>query len=270
MPVLTLDQIESLCFDALKRAGASEEQAAIVAEEIMDAEAAAQKQRGERSAAAKKAAEEQRALAEKYRNMSMSEINEDQKRRKKEFEERMKAEEKAAKKTKEAFKPVVKASKLSAAAAKKIGPAIERATPPTERYAKAIVEAAHSEDNLVKRLAVQIQQGFIRMQNAAKYNMITTGTMRVMGVHLAQLRYGILYNFRMAQFATVYQKALEKAEAGGELKRLETVAKILDKHGGKMSVDVIMSGLKFDRILKSMDKSLKSIDESLKGKFVNQ
>ena len=39
MPVLTLDQIESLCFDALKRAGASDEQAAIVAEEIMDAEA---------------------------------------------------------------------------------------------------------------------------------------------------------------------------------------------------------------------------------------
>ena len=36
MPVLTLDQIESLCFDALKRAGASDEQAAIVAEEIMD------------------------------------------------------------------------------------------------------------------------------------------------------------------------------------------------------------------------------------------
>ena len=35
MPVLTLDQIESLCFDALKRAGASDEQAAIVAEEIM-------------------------------------------------------------------------------------------------------------------------------------------------------------------------------------------------------------------------------------------
>ena len=39
MPVLSLDQIESLCFDALKRAGASDEQAAIVAEEIMDAEA---------------------------------------------------------------------------------------------------------------------------------------------------------------------------------------------------------------------------------------
>ena len=39
MPVLTLDQIESLCFDALKRAGASDEQATIVAEEIMDAEA---------------------------------------------------------------------------------------------------------------------------------------------------------------------------------------------------------------------------------------
>ena len=39
MPVLTLDQIESLCADALTRAGASDEQAAIVAEEIMDAEA---------------------------------------------------------------------------------------------------------------------------------------------------------------------------------------------------------------------------------------
>jgi (2R)-3-sulfolactate dehydrogenase (NADP+) len=39
MPVLTLDQIESLCANALKRAGASDEQAAIVAEEIMDAEA---------------------------------------------------------------------------------------------------------------------------------------------------------------------------------------------------------------------------------------
>ena len=39
MPVLTLDQIESLCADALRRAGASDEQAAIVAEEIMDAEA---------------------------------------------------------------------------------------------------------------------------------------------------------------------------------------------------------------------------------------
>ena len=35
MPVLTLDQIESLCADALKRAGASDEQATIVAEEIM-------------------------------------------------------------------------------------------------------------------------------------------------------------------------------------------------------------------------------------------
>ena len=34
MPVLTLKQIESLCADALKRAGASDEQAAIVAEEI--------------------------------------------------------------------------------------------------------------------------------------------------------------------------------------------------------------------------------------------
>ena len=39
MPIFTLVQIESLCFDALKRAGASDEQAAIVAEEIMDAEA---------------------------------------------------------------------------------------------------------------------------------------------------------------------------------------------------------------------------------------
>ena len=39
MPVLTLDQIESLCADALKRAGASDEQAAIVAEEFRDAEA---------------------------------------------------------------------------------------------------------------------------------------------------------------------------------------------------------------------------------------
>ena len=38
MPVLTLDQVESRA-DALKRAGASDEQAAIVAEEIMDAEA---------------------------------------------------------------------------------------------------------------------------------------------------------------------------------------------------------------------------------------
>ena len=39
MPVLTLDQIESLCVDALKLAGASDDQAAIFAEEIMDAEA---------------------------------------------------------------------------------------------------------------------------------------------------------------------------------------------------------------------------------------
>ena len=39
MPVLSLKEIESLCFDALKRAGASDEQAAIVAEEIADAEA---------------------------------------------------------------------------------------------------------------------------------------------------------------------------------------------------------------------------------------
>ena len=38
MPVLTLDQIESLCVDALKLAGASDDQAAIFAEEIMDAE----------------------------------------------------------------------------------------------------------------------------------------------------------------------------------------------------------------------------------------
>ena len=39
MPVFTLNQIESVRADALKRAGASDEQAAIVAEEIMDAEA---------------------------------------------------------------------------------------------------------------------------------------------------------------------------------------------------------------------------------------
>jgi len=39
MPVLSLKEIESLCLDALKRAGASDEQAAIVAEEIADAEA---------------------------------------------------------------------------------------------------------------------------------------------------------------------------------------------------------------------------------------
>ena len=39
MPVLTLDQIESLCADALKRAGASDEKADIVAEEVLDAEA---------------------------------------------------------------------------------------------------------------------------------------------------------------------------------------------------------------------------------------
>ena len=39
MPILTLDQIDALCADALRRAGASDEQAAIVAEEIMDAEA---------------------------------------------------------------------------------------------------------------------------------------------------------------------------------------------------------------------------------------
>ena len=34
MPVLTLDQIESLCVDALKLAGASDDQAAIFAEEL--------------------------------------------------------------------------------------------------------------------------------------------------------------------------------------------------------------------------------------------
>ena len=39
MPILTLDQIDALCADALRGAGASDEQAAIVAEEIMDAEA---------------------------------------------------------------------------------------------------------------------------------------------------------------------------------------------------------------------------------------
>ena len=39
MPILSLTEIESLCSDALKRAGASDEQAAIVAEEIADAEA---------------------------------------------------------------------------------------------------------------------------------------------------------------------------------------------------------------------------------------
>ena len=39
MPQMSLEQIETLCYDALKRAGASDAQAAIVAEEIMDAEA---------------------------------------------------------------------------------------------------------------------------------------------------------------------------------------------------------------------------------------
>ena len=39
MPVFTLNQFESVCADALKRAGASDDQAAIVAEKIMDAEA---------------------------------------------------------------------------------------------------------------------------------------------------------------------------------------------------------------------------------------
>ena len=39
MPVLSLEQVESLCVDALTRAGAGDVQAAIVAEEIMDAEA---------------------------------------------------------------------------------------------------------------------------------------------------------------------------------------------------------------------------------------
>ena len=34
MPVFTLNQIESVCADALKRAGASDEQAAIVAEAV--------------------------------------------------------------------------------------------------------------------------------------------------------------------------------------------------------------------------------------------
>lgn len=209
--------------------------------QIMHAEAAAAKQRGQNAAAREKDDKAQNAA---------------QKRRLKEQEE--------------AVKPVVNAAKLSEEAVKKIGPAIERATPPTERYAKAIVEAAHAEDKLAARLAVQVQQGFIRMQNAAKYNMITTGSMKVMGVHLAQLRYAILYNHRMAQFADIYQKALSKAEAGGELKRLEAVAKILDKHGGAMSIDVIMKGVRFDKIIQSMDRSLKSIDHSLKGKFVNQ
>lgn len=39
MPQMSLEQIETLCYDALKCAGASDAQAAIVAEEIMDAEA---------------------------------------------------------------------------------------------------------------------------------------------------------------------------------------------------------------------------------------
>ena len=39
MPVMTLPQIEELCRDALLRAGASSEQATIVAAEIADAEA---------------------------------------------------------------------------------------------------------------------------------------------------------------------------------------------------------------------------------------
>ena len=36
MPQMSLEQVESLCYDALKRAGASDAQAAIVAEELMD------------------------------------------------------------------------------------------------------------------------------------------------------------------------------------------------------------------------------------------
>jgi hypothetical protein len=172
----------------------------------------------------------------------------------------------ASNKQADAMKPVVNAAKLSAEAVKKIGPAIEAATPPTEAYAKAIVEAAHAEDKLVARLAVQIQQGTIRMKNAAMYNMITTGTMKVMGVHLAQLRYGILYVSRMSQFAEVYAKALKSV--GPELKDLAKLGDVLEK--GKFSIDLIAKGLKFTGLLISMDTSLKSIDKSLKGKFVNQ
>lgn len=165
-----------------------------------------------------------------------------------------------------AMKPVVNAAKLSTEAVKKIGPAIEAATPPTEAYAKAIVEAAHAEDKLVARLAVQIQQGFIRMKNAKMYNMITFGTMKVMGTHLAQLRYGILYTHRMSQFAEAYAKALKSV--GPELKDLAKLSEVLEK--GKFSIDLIAKGLKFTGLLVSMDTSLKSIDKSLKGKFVNQ
>jgi TP901 family phage tail tape measure protein len=172
----------------------------------------------------------------------------------------------ASTKQADAMKPVVNAAKLSAEAVKKIGPAIEAATPPTEAYAKAIVEAAHAEDKLVARLAVQIQQGTIRMKNAAMYNMITTGTMKVMGVHLAQLRYGILYVSRMSQFAEVYAKALKSV--GPELKDLAKLGDVLEK--GKFSIDLIAKGLKFTGLLISMDTSLKSIDKSLKGKFINQ
>ena len=172
----------------------------------------------------------------------------------------------AATKQANAMKPVVNAAKLSTEAVKKIGPAIEAATPPTEAYAKAIVEAAHAEDKLVARLAVQIQQGTIRMKNAAMYNMITTGTMKVMGVHLAQLRYGILYTYRMSQFAEAYAKALKSV--GPELKDLAKLSEVLEK--GKFSIDLIAKGLKFTGLLVSMDTSLKSIDKSLKGKFVNQ
>ena len=238
--------------------------------QIMHAEAAAQRQRGAGAAEKKKDDDAARARAERYRHMSMEEIKKEEAARKKAEKAAAAAAEKGRKKIAAATRPVVQSSRMSEAAVKKLGPAIEKAVPPTERYAEAIVKAAHSEDNLAKRLAVQVQQGFIRMQNAAKYNMITTGTMKVMGVHLAQLRYAILYNHRMAQFADIYQKALSKAEAGGELKRLEAVAKILDKHGGAMSIDVIMKGVRFDKIIMSMDRSLKSIDHSLKGKFVNQ
>ena len=239
-----------------------------VYKQLFALEGKAQSQRGEGAAATAKADAERAARAKKYQGMTMTQIMEAETARKAALKREAAAAKKAAEKQKKAVGSVKDASKLAAEAAREIGPAIEQATPATKEYAEAIARAANSEENLVKRLKMQIQQGAIRNKNAEWLNKVTFGTMKVMGTQLKQLRYGILYTYRMAQFADLYQKAMNAA--GPDLEKLAEVAKALEKSGGKVSVELLMRGMKFGSLMESMDASLKSIDYTLKGKFVNQ
>ena len=236
--------------------------------ELFALEGKAQDQRSAGSKKTQKEMAEEAARRKKYANMNMKEIMEAEAARKGALKREAAAAKKAAEAQKKAIGGVKDASKLAAEAAREIGPAIAEATPATKEYAEAIAKAANSEENLVKRLKMQIQQGAIRNKNAEWLNKVTTGTMRVMGTQLKQLRYGILYTYRMAQFADLYQKAMNAA--GPDLEKLAEVAKALEKSGGKISVELLMRGLKFGSLMESMDASLKSIDYTLKGKFVNQ